>query len=154
MRHLVVSTLVVVVAAGFNLGCSKQPQFLFSAPAGFEWHKEQRLWYHKELRTSISPAHGPGASFQSVVDDFQKEKMLTAGMQLLSKEVRDVEGRPTLILHANRLNGKFPQQVCTIAFGTSTGCAQITAIYPTALGAAKKSELQAALLTSRYGVPD
>ncbi len=133
---------------------SKEPQFVFVAPDGFEWNSEHRLWYNKNTRTSITLAHAPGKSFQMVVDDFVADRMLAANLDLLSKDVRDIDGRATLLVHGNRLNAKSPEQFCTVAFGTRTGVAQVTAIYPSDLTERMKASIEESLLTSRYELPD
>jgi hypothetical protein len=132
---------------------SKEPRFVFVAPDGFEWNREHRIWYNKNLRSSITLAHSPGTSFQTVVSDFVEDRMLAANMELLTKDVRDVDRRATLLVRGNRLNSKYSQQFCTVAFGTATGCAQITAIYPTEMREELKAEIEESLLTSRYEVP-
>jgi hypothetical protein len=169
MRFFIFAPLVI-----FGLGCStrnasdqptpktvvgvapdsKEPRFVFVAPDGFEWNNEHRIWHNKNLRTSITVAHAPGTSFQAVVDDFVAERMIAANMELLSKDIRDVDGRATLFIHGNRLNAKYPQQFSTVAYGTSTGCAQLTAIYPTDTAEELKTQIGDALLASRYEVPD
>jgi hypothetical protein len=80
--------------------------------------------------------------------------MLAANMELLTKDVRDVDGRATLLVHGNRLNAKYAQQFCTVAFAKATGCAQITAMYPTEITQDLKDRIEESLLTSRYEVPD
>jgi hypothetical protein len=74
-------------------------------------------------------------------------------MELISKDVCRIDGRDTLLVHARRLNAKYPQQSCTVAFGTGTGCAQITAIYPTDMDQSTKTAIESALLKSTYGAP-
>jgi hypothetical protein len=133
---------------------SKEPRFEFTAPDGFEWNDQHRIFYNKQLRTSIQLAHGAETTFESVVDDFSAEKMRASNMELISKEVRQIDGRDTLLVHANRLNAKYPQQSCTVAYGTETGCAQITAIYPTEMAQSMKTAIESALLKSTYGVPN
>jgi hypothetical protein len=88
------------------------------------------------------------------VDDFVADRMMAANMELTSKDIRDVDGRPTLLVHGNRLNAKYPQQFSTVAYGTNTGCAQLTAIYPTDTAADLKTRIENSLLTSRFEVPD
>jgi len=132
---------------------AREPRFAFTAPAGFEWNEEHSIWYNKQVRTSISLAHAPGTSFQTVIDDFAADRMLSSDMELLDKGIRDIEGRPTLLVHAKRLKAKYPQTACTVAFGTESGCAQITAIYPTDLDEDEKSQIESALLNSRYENP-
>jgi len=169
MRFLTLAPLVV-----FALGCSernaadqpipetavgvatdsKEHRVVFVAPDGFEWNDEHRVWYNEKIRTSITVAHATDTSFQTVVDDFTTDRMLAAKMELISKDIRDVDGRDTLLVHGNRLNARYPQQFSTVAFGTSTGCAQLTAIYPTATAEDVKTKIEHALLTSRYEVPD
>ena len=127
-----------------------KPRFVFSAPDGFEWNDEQQIWNNKVTRTSISLAHAQGTSFETIVDDFIADRMLAANMELISKDIRDVVGRPTLLVHGNRLNAKYPQQFCTVAFGTETGCAQLTAIYPKAADEEMKKQIETLLLSSRY----
>lgn len=131
-----------------------EPRFVFEAPDGFEWNDEHRLWHNKNNRTSITPAHSPGKSFQTIVDDFVADRMLAANLELVSKDVRDIDGRPTLLVYGNRLNAKSPQEFCVVAFGTRTGVAQATAIYPADLPEDQKTAIEDALLTSRYEFPD
>lgn len=133
---------------------SKEPRFVFVALEGFEWNNEHRLWYNKSAKASVTLAHESGKSFQTVVDDFVADQMLAANLELLSKDIRDMNGRPTLLIHGNRLNAKDPQQFCTVAYGTKTGCAQITAIYPSDMTADLKATIEESLLSSRYEVPD
>lgn len=132
---------------------SKEPRLVFVAPDGFEWNSEHRIWHNKKIRTSITVSHKPGAAFQAVVDDFAVDRMKAAKMELIRKDTREVEGRPTLLVHGNRLNAKYPQQFSTVAYGTSTGCAQLTAIYPTDTAQDLKTQIENALLNSRYEVP-
>jgi hypothetical protein len=133
---------------------SKEPRFVFVAPDGFEWNKEHRIWHNKDTRTSFTLAHGHGKAFQAVADDFVADRMLSAKLELVTKDIRDIDGRATLLVHGNLLNAKYPQQFCTVAYGTSTGCAQITAIYPTDTTDDLKTQIQESLLTSRYEVPE
>lgn len=133
---------------------SKEPRFVFVAPDGFEWNDDHRSWYSEATRTSITPAHAPGTSFQSVVDDFTADRMQSAGMELIKMETRDVDGRPTLVVHGNRINTSYPQQFCTVAYGTTTGCAQITAIYPADLAEEMKAQIETSLLQSKYEAPN
>ncbi len=138
---------------GTNIG-SREPRFVFVAPDGFVWNDEHRIWHNKSTRTSVTLAHAPGTSFQSVVDDFVPDRMLASGMELANKETRDLDGRPTLLVKGNRLNAKYPQQFCTVAFGTTTGCAQITAIYPADAPDEMKRQIETSLLGSKYVVPN
>jgi hypothetical protein len=133
---------------------SNEPRFVFMAPDGFKWSDEHRIWYNKAIRTSVSMAHAPGISFQTVVDDFVPERMIAENLELLDKDIRDISGRPTLLVHANRRNSDYPQEMCTVAFGTKTGCAQITAIYPADMRKPMKLEIESALLNSRYEGPE
>jgi hypothetical protein len=133
---------------------SKEPRFVFVAPDGFEWNNEHRILRNSALRTSITFAHAPGVSFQAAVDDLVAERMRAANMELISKDIRDVEGRATLLVRGNRLNAKYPQQFSTVAYGTSWGCAQLTAIYPTDTSENLKAQIDHSLLTSRYEVPE
>ncbi|QDU28930.1 hypothetical protein ETAA8_40360 [Anatilimnocola aggregata] len=133
---------------------SKEARFVFVAPDGFEWNDKHGIWYNKRTRMSITVAHAPGESFQAVVDDFVADRMLATNMELLSKDTRDVDGRATLLVHGNRLNAKYPQQFSTVAYGTRTGCAQLTAIYPRDTAGHLKTQIEDSLLTSRYEVPD
>ena len=80
-----------VVGAELN---SQEPRFVFVAPDGFDWNDEHRIWHNKSTRTSITLAHAPGSSFQSVVNEFVSDRMLKSGMELTNKETRDVDGRP------------------------------------------------------------
>ena len=138
---------------GVNPG-STEPRLAFVAPDGFEWNEQHRIWYNENLRASVTLAHAPGIEFQSVVDDFVADRMLASSMELLIKEVREIDGRPTLLIHANRLKGNYPQQACTVAYATDTGCAQLTAMYPTDMNPNIKTAMEQALLTSHYGLPD
>ena len=140
-----------VVGAELN---SPEPRFVFVAPDGFEWNDEHGIWHNKSIRTSVTLAHAPGITFQSIVDDFVTDKMLASGMELTSKETRDVEGRPTLMVKGNRLNARYPQQFCTVAFETMAGCAQITAFYPADLAEHIKRQIETSLLESKYESPD
>ncbi|MCU0715951.1 MAG: hypothetical protein MUD03_07480 [Pirellula sp.] len=133
---------------------SRKPRFVFVAPDGFLWNDEYRIWHNKATQTSVKLAHEPGATFESTVDDFEADRMLAFGMELTKKETREINGRPTLLVHGNRLNAPFPEQFCTVAFGTSDGCAQITAIYPTNGTDQMKMQIETSLLESRYEVPD
>lgn len=133
---------------------SNEPRFVFVAPDGFEWDDDHRFWYSEATRTSVTLAHAPGTSFQSVADDFTADRMLSAGMELIKKQTRDVDGRPTLFVHGTRLNSRYPQQFCTVAYGTTTGCAQISAIYPADLPEEMKSQIETSLLQSKYEAPD
>ncbi|MEX1224776.1 MAG: hypothetical protein WEA31_09535 [Pirellulales bacterium] len=133
---------------------SKEPRFVFVAPDGFNWNDEHGIWHNKTTRTTVTLAHAPEVSFQSVVDDFAADRMLASGMELTNKETHDVNGRPTLLVHGNRLNDRYPQQFCTVAFGTTTGCAQITAIYPADGPEKMKAQIENSLLESKYQVPD
>lgn len=133
---------------------SNEPRFIFVAPDGFEWNNKHRLWHNKSTKASVTLAHGSGTSFQAVVDDFVADRMLAANMELLSKDIRDIGGRPTLLVHGSRLNTKYPEEFCTVAYGTKTGCAQITAIYPSDVTEDMKTEIEESLLASRYEVPD
>lgn len=132
---------------------SKEPRVLFAAPDGFEWNDEHGIWHNKNLRTSITVAHEPGKSFQAVTDDFVAERMRAANLELVSKDTRDVEGRATLLVHGNRLNAKYPQQFSTVAYATTTGVAQLTAIYPADTSQDLKTQFENALLNSRYEIP-
>ena len=132
---------------------SKEPRLIFTGPDGFEWNDEHRIWHSKQTRASISPAHAVGTTFQTVVNDFVADRMLESSFELLTKEIRDIDGRPTLVVHANRLNARYPQETCTVAFGTVTGCAQITAVYPAAADEGIKRMIESALLSARYEAP-
>jgi hypothetical protein len=132
---------------------SQEPRFVFVAPDGFDWNDEHRIWHNKSTRTSITLAHEPGTSLQSVDDEFVSDRMIASGMELINKETRDVDGRPTLLVKGNRMNGRYPQEFCTVAFGTIAGCAQITAIYPTDTRDQMKKQIEASLLESRYETP-
>jgi hypothetical protein len=132
---------------------SQEPHFRFIAPDGFQWNSEHRIWHHKGLRTSITLSHAPGATFQTVIDDFVPARMLTLNMELTSKEIRNIDGRPTLLVHANRLKGKYPQEACAVVFGTDVGCAQLNAIYPADMNKEMKARIESALLNARYEVP-
>lgn len=133
---------------------SNEPRFTFKAPDGFVWNEEHKLFYYKELRTSITMAHAPEQSLEFVIEDFSTDRMLSANMELLEKDVREVNDRKTLLVKGNRLNAPYPQQFCTVAYRTDNGCAQLTVIYPTDLSVEVKSELESALLNSTYGVPN
>lgn len=150
-RALIESVPQTVVGVDTN---SKEPRFVFVAPDGLEWNDEHRIWYSKMTRTSVTLAHAPGTSFQSVVDDFTADRMLSSGMELIKKGTRDVDGRPTLFVHGNRLNTGYPQQFFTVAYGTAIGWAQITAIYPADLPLDMKTQIETSLLQSKYEVPD
>ena len=80
--------------------------------------------------------------------------MLEAGMELLTKEIRDIGGRDTLLIHASRLKSDHPHYICTVVYATSKGCAQITALYPTDTKEELKTRIEQWLLTSRYEVPE
>ena len=99
-------------------------------------------------------AHESRKSFQAVVDDFVADRMLAANLELISKDIRDMNGRPTLLVHGNRMNSKKPEQFCTVAYGTKTGCAQITAIYPSDMTEDLKGAIEESLLTSQYEAAD
>ena len=133
---------------------SQEPRFTFVAPDGFIWNDEHKMFHNQATRTSVTLAHAPGTSFQTVVDDFVSDRMLSAGMELTTKETRDVGGRPTLLVKGNRVKARYPQQFCTVAFGTTTGCAQITAIYPADVPDLMKARIETSLLESTYGVPE
>ncbi len=133
---------------------SNEPRFVFTVPDGFDWNDEHRVWYSKAFRTSITLAHAPEASFENVVEDFSADRMSASNLELVGKDIREIDGRTMLLVHANRLTGKYPQQVCTVAFGTKTGCAQINAIYPRDMDASMKTRIETALLNSRYEEPE
>ncbi len=139
------------VASDIN---SQEPRFIFVALDGFVWNKEHQIWHNKSTRTSVTFAHATGTSFQSVVDDFVPDRMLASGMELTDKETRDIDGRSTLLVKGNRLKARYPQQFCTVAFGTTTGCAQITAIYPADAPDPMKNQIETSLLESKYEVPN
>lgn len=141
--------IVVGPASGSN-----EPRFVFVELEGFEWNDEHRLFHNNRTKSSVTLAHEIGKSFQTVVDDFVADRMLAENMELLSKDIRDIDGRPTLLVHGQRLNAKSPEQFCTVAYGTKTGCAQITAIYPADMTEDLKTRIEKSLLTSRYEVPD
>lgn len=128
----------------------EKPQFVFSAPEGFKWNEDHQLWHNEVMRTSIRLAHDPSASFDNIVDDFESDRMLAANMELVSKDIRDVAGRPTMLVRGNRLNAKYPQQFCTVAFSTKVGCAQITAMYPKSMNEEMKQQIENALLAARH----
>lgn len=133
---------------------SKEPRFVFVALDGFEWNNEHRLWYNKSAKASVTLDHESRKSFQAVVDDFVADRMLAANLELISKDIRDMNGRPTLLVHGNRMNSKKPEQFCTVAYGTKTGCAQITAIYPSDMTEDLKGAIEESLLTSQYEAAD
>ena len=110
--------------------------------------------YNESSRTSITLAYAPGISFQTVSNDFVANRMLIASMELISKDFRNANGRPTLLVHGNRLRAPYAQQFCAVAFGTQSGCAPITASYPTDSPENIKSQLETSLLNSRYEGPD
>ncbi|TWU09928.1 hypothetical protein [Allorhodopirellula heiligendammensis] len=151
-RHVSIEQLPQTVV-GVDVD-TNEPRFVFVAPDGFDWNDEHRIWHNKTTRTSVTLAHAPGTTLQSVVDDFVADRMLPSGMELTEKVIRDVAGRPTLLVHGNRLNARYPQQFCTVAFGTTTGCAQITAIYPADGDEHAKQQIETSLLESRYEVPN
>lgn len=131
----------------------QEPRFIFNGPDGFEWNAEHRIWHNETARTSVTLAHAVDTTFQSVVDDFTAENMLASGLQLNTKKMLDVDGRPTLLVIGDRLTAPYPQQFCTVAFGTEDGCAQITAIYPTNSSDQLKKQIETALVESRYEAP-
>ncbi len=140
-----------VVAGG--TGDANEPRFEFKPLEGFLWNSEHRIWYGKEFRTSITPSHAESTTIQAVADDFGADRMLESKMELMSKDFREVEGRNTLLVHAKRLNGKYPQEVCTVAFATKGGVAQITAIYPSDMTPEFKTQIESALLQSKWVEP-
>jgi hypothetical protein len=142
------NSLPTVVANGTTN--PREPRFVLTAPDGFEWNEEHKIWHNKKQRMTVSLAHAHDTSFQAVVDGIIADRMSTAGMELLDKEVRDVAGRPTLLVHANRLRSKYPQQCCTVAYATASGCAQLNAIYPKDTAPELKAQIETALLTSRF----
>ncbi|MEM6473543.1 MAG: hypothetical protein AAF802_28545 [Planctomycetota bacterium] len=99
-------------------------------------------------------AHAPDTTFQTVVDDFVSDRMLGSGMELTNKETRDVGGRPTLLVKGNRVKARYPQQFCIVAFGTTIGCVQITAIYPANSPDQMKAQIEQSLLASKYEIPN
>ena len=133
---------------------SDQPIITIKPPAGFEWVDGNSTLYNKELRTSISLAHAPGVEFKSVVDDFTASNMMAANMQLVSKEIIDVDGRQTMIMVADMASDDLPKQTCTVAYPTDAGCAQLAAIYPASTSDEVKQQLREALLASKFVVPE
>jgi hypothetical protein len=133
---------------------SKEPHIVFEAMEGFVWDKKSRRFHNERIRTQVLFSHSLGTSFQSLVDDFNSDHMLAAGMELLTKEIRDIGGRDTLLIHASRLKSDHPHYVCTVVYGTSKGCAQITALYPTDTKEEVQTRIERWLLTSRYEVPE
>ncbi len=131
---------------------SKEPRFTLEMPDGFEWSSKHRLYHNNQLRTTIRPTHSVGVEIQTVVDDFAAADLKT--FEVIDKEIVNVDNRPTLLLHANRRDGKYPQQVCVVAYGTKTGCAQVTALYPTDAAESLKKTLEKSLLNSRYEFPE
>jgi hypothetical protein len=130
-----------------------EPSFRLIAPVGFVWNEGHGIYYNDAIRTSISLTLAMSVDFQSVVDDFTPERMLDAKLELLSKEIRAIDGRPTLLVKANRLNAPCPQRSLTAAFAARSGCAQVTAIYPATTTPEIESEIEEALVTSRYVEP-
>ncbi|MCO6046572.1 hypothetical protein NG895_21960 [Aeoliella sp. ICT_H6.2] len=133
---------------------SEEPRFTFIAPDGFVWDEQNKLFHNEQLRTSILMAHAPQQTLNFLINDFSADQMLSANMELVEKDVRQLDGRETLLVKGNRLNAPFPQQFCIVAYGTDEGCAQLTAIYPEDLSDEIKANLESALLNSTYGVPE
>jgi hypothetical protein len=167
MRNLILASVILALGCSQDKGADqvlphtvvagdpepKEPRIVFMAPDGFEWNIEHGIWHNKNLRTSITLAHEPGTSFQAVVDDFVPDRMKAANLELISKDIREVEGRATVLVLGNRLNAKYPQQFTTVAYGTSTGVAQLTAIYPADTAQELKTQIENSLLNSRYETP-
>ncbi|WP_147274147.1 hypothetical protein [Bremerella cremea] len=130
---------------------SGDPVFKFDAPDGFQWVAEHAMWSHDDLRVSIRPAFSLKPDFPALVAEFTAENLRAEKMELTSKELREIEGRPTLLVHAKRLNARYPQEVCVVAFEAESGCAQLTAIYPADISPQWKSQLEESLLHSNYG---
>ena len=133
---------------------SSEPQFSLVVPEGFAWIEENRIWYNKNTRASVTIGHEQGKSLDAVDADFTVDRMQSHDMELTSKEIRDIEGRRTLLVKGNRLGSSYPQQFCVVAFETSVGCAQLNAIYPANSSQQMKMEMEEALLESKYGIPE
>ena len=132
----------------------QEPRFVFVAPEGFRWNDQYRIWHNETTRTSVTLAHAQGPTFSAVVDEFVADRLLVSELKLTNKEMRDVDGRPTLLVNGIRLNAPYPQEFCTVAFGTSEGCAQITAIYPADGTDEMKKQIEASMLDAKYEVTD
>ena len=168
MRNIFLASLVM-----FVLGCSdrnaadqpaprtevtaenkvKKPGFVFDAPDGFQWDDELGLWYNDDGSVGISLHHTPGESFEAVSGDFTEERMRRSNLELISKETRDIEGRPTLLLQGNKLNATVPKKFCTVVYATDVGVAQLTAIYEADTADELRAAVEHALITSRHNTP-
>ena len=132
----------------------QEPHFIFSAPDGFAWNSENKIWHNSQMRTSISLSHGAGAAFENVANDFDKDAMLADGVELLNKDFREIDGRQTIVVKARKRNAKGLKTSITVAYATKSGCAQLTAIYPSEMDERSVSTIESALLNSNYVEPD
>jgi hypothetical protein len=131
-------------------------RFVFTAPDGFR--QEGMNWGGTTTDGLIVHAHVPGAVFQTIADEFIRAKS-TISLRTMSQNVGNTGVRPTLLVHWDL--GQIPNQAkpqtsrgCTVVYGTSTGCAQITAVYPTDATEEMKRQIQTSMLNSWYTIPD
>ena len=131
----------------------KEGHFEFVAPEGFRWNDRKRIYFNLHTRATISISHS-GIPFESIDGEFIEGLMRAGKLELTRKETRALAGRNTLLLHGVGGTPEYPLESCVVIYGTANGSAHLTALFPTGMEKELKSQVESALLNSRYEVPE
>ena len=127
-----------------------QKGFVFSGLDGFEGPSEKGIFTNSKIRATIVPAFQPGVHFDDVVKEFTDENLRQSSMSARERVMKEIGGRKTYFVKGDRLSGKSPRMFTSVIYPTVSGCAQLTAIYPSDTSAQIQESIDSSLLNSKY----